>query len=119
MSVAYRKSSVLSCGGYPNIYLKEDYALWVLMLQSGFCAVNLPSILVHATAGLDMYKRRGGMKYVYSEYLIQQHLVNCGVKSWPKALIHGLIRSLVFIFPSFIRGVIYKNFLRSSLNYYR
>jgi glycosyltransferase involved in cell wall biosynthesis len=114
MAVAYRTKIALMCGGYPNIFLKEDYALWALMFQNGARSANTPMILVKATAGRDMYKRRGGLRYAKSEIELQHHLVVCGVKGIIPAIFHGFIRSIIFIIPQFIRGWIYVNFLRKQ-----
>ena len=32
MSVAFIKKDVLEVGGYPDLFLKEDYALWAKMI---------------------------------------------------------------------------------------
>lgn len=115
MTVAYRTELALHCGGYPNIHLKEDYALWALMLASGARAHNLPDVLVRATAGREMYRRRGGLRYALAEIALQHHLVCTGLKSHPKALLHGLIRATVFLLPSVIRAWIYEKLLRASV----
>lgn len=60
MTVAFRRSIVSDLGGYPDIFLKEDYALWACMLSRGVKMTNLEYILVNATAGSEMYRRRGG-----------------------------------------------------------
>lgn len=113
MTVAYRTERALRCGGYPEIHLKEDYALWAKMLASGSRAVNIPDILVLATTGKDMYKRRGGFRYALAELFLQRHLVSTGFKSIPAALLQGSGRAFVFLLPSVIRGLIYRRFLRS------
>lgn len=114
MTVAYRTELALRCGGYPNIYLKEDYALWARMLASGARTLNLSEVLVLATTGRDMYRRRGGLRYALAEISLQRHLVQTGLKSPLVALFQGLGRSLVFILPSAIRGWIYEKILRTS-----
>lgn len=113
MAVAFRTSFALNCGGYPNIYLKEDYALWALMIKNGAKLANSSLVLVKATAGRDMYKRRGGLLYAKSEVKLQKHLVKCGVKSYYAAIYHGGLRALVYLLPRFIRGLIYESVLRS------
>lgn len=115
MTVAYKKSKVLELGGYPNIYLKEDYALWALMLASGSNVKNINDVLVRATAGLDMYKRRGGVKYVRSEIDMQLFLMKCGLQTFWAAIAIGVARSFVFLLPAILRGFIYKNFLRKAV----
>ena len=112
MTVVFRKSTVLKCGGYPKIFLKEDYALWAAMLARNAKVINLPEILVDANAGHLMYKRRGGLAYVYSEIQMQKYLYNCGFKSMAECLFSGLIRSIVFLMPANLRGLIYLSFLR-------
>lgn len=113
MTVIYRTEIALRCGGYPEIHLKEDYALWAQMLASGARALNIPNILVLATTGRDMYARRGGFRYALAELSLQRHLVSTRLKSVPAALFQGTARALVFLLPSVIRGLIYKKLLRS------
>lgn len=115
MTVAFRTQVALEMGGYPDIYLKEDYALWALMIANGAKVRNVDDILVHATAGRDMYRRRGGFKYVYSEVKLQEILVRYGLQPPILALIIGIIRSFVFLIPVGLRGAVYERFLRKSV----
>jgi glycosyltransferase involved in cell wall biosynthesis len=114
MTVAYRTSVALRCGGYPSIHLKEDYGLWALMLASGARALNLADILVFATAGKDLYRRRGGWRYAVAEVSLQRLLVRSGLKSMWAAVFHGFARATVFLLPPAIRGFIYEKVLRSA-----
>lgn len=98
--------------GYPDIHLKEDYALWASIFACGAKAANMPETLVRATTGRDMYRRRGGIRYALAEIALQKHLVNVGLKSKHMAILHGLARSTIFLMPSSIRGWIYKKILR-------
>jgi len=113
MTVAFRTELVRKCGGYPDVYLKEDYALWALMIKNGAKVANSPEILVNETTGADMYGRRGGLKYVISEYHLQCHLIECGLKGVWAAFFHGISRALVFLMPSYLRSKIYVKFLRN------
>jgi glycosyltransferase involved in cell wall biosynthesis len=112
MTVIFRTSKVNLVGGYPKIFMKEDYALWALLMKQDCRLVNSNEILVHATTGLDMYKRRGGLKYIISEFHLQIFLYKMGIKNLFFASLHCFIRSFVFMLPSRIRGLIYINFLR-------
>lgn len=112
MTVAYRKERVLAVGGYPEVYLKEDYALWSRMLASGVIAVNSPEILVWATAGRDMYARRGGWRYARSEFQMQEILVGSGFKGRLSGLLDGVARAAVFLAPAALRKFIYLKILR-------
>jgi glycosyltransferase involved in cell wall biosynthesis len=114
MTVAYRAEAVMECGGYPNVYLREDYALWCQFLSKQKKLLNIPQVLVHATAGKNLYARRGGWKYAKAEWEMQQLLVATGLKSAGRAFIDGLLRSAIFILPSSIRGFVYQHFLRKT-----
>lgn len=115
MTVAFRTKLAMCNGGYPDIYLKEDYALWATLLSTGARGLNLSDCLVMATAGKEMYKRRGGYKYACAEFQLQMHLYRLGVKSAPMAIMHGSCRAIGFILPSMIRGFIYEKFLRRRI----
>lgn len=112
MTVAYRRAMVERCGGYPDVYLREDYALWVKMIMSGARCANLSEVLVHATAGRDMYSRRSGWRYARGERDLQGLMVRLGVKSRLRALVDGMARSSVFIAPGMVRRLIYERALR-------
>jgi glycosyltransferase involved in cell wall biosynthesis len=112
MSVGFRTSVVRRVGGYPKIHLKEDYALWSRLLVSGCASCNIDESLVFANAGREMFARRGGLKYVLSEAVLQKYLVSIGAKKISEALIDGLLRSFVFLAPVNLRGFIYMRFLR-------
>ncbi len=116
MTVCIRAEVLRRMGGYPSVHLKEDYALWVKMASAGEQLANLPEVLVHATAGLDMYRRRGGLKYISSEISMQRLLVQSKMTSIWRAILVGTLRSLVFGLPSQWRGFIYRHLLRARHN---
>jgi len=114
MTVAYRTSLALAVGGYPAIHLREDYGMWALMLHAGARCCNLPQVLVHASAGREMYRRRGGWRNAGAEWALQRHLMRCGLKGPLSALVDGLLRMLVFLLPAGLRGRVYERLLRSG-----
>lgn len=114
-AVAYRTALVKKVGGYPQVYLKEDYALWCLFARAGARFRNLDQILVLATAGLALYRRRGGWRYIRSEIDIQALMIDLGLKSRTVGIAHGAARGLVFALPGWVRGIIYRYLLRSSI----
>lgn len=115
MAVAFRRDAVLSCGGYPNVYLKEDYALWCLMLARNTRVANSAEALVRATTGRDMYRRRGGWRYAKAEWELQNVMVSCGLKTKAQAWRDGLFRAVGFLAPAGFRGKLYELFLREKL----
>ena len=58
LTVMYKKSAVLNCGGYPDILRKEDIDLFVRMLHSGCISMNIPEPLLLFRSNKDCYKRR-------------------------------------------------------------
>ena len=114
MTVMYRTELVKKCKGYPGIYMREDYALWAILLAAGSRALNVPDPLVEVSAGHALIKRRGGVKYALGELKLQQHLVRHNIKSFWCALIDGFARGSIFCLPDAMRSLVYKLFLRDK-----
>ena len=112
MTVGFRLDLAKRSGGYPDIHLKEDYALWASMMMNGAVVANSPHVLVQATAGHSMYLRRGGWKYAKAEIDLQIHLRRCNIKGLFSAYVTGALRAFVFLIPGVIRGLIYQKILR-------
>lgn len=113
MTVMYKLHDVVAVGGYPNIYLREDYALWAKMLSKGIPSINVQDVLVYATAGESMLKRRGGWVYAKNEVYLQQHLIACGIQGRLCGVMTGIVRAVAFAMPFLLRGFFYSLFLRS------
>jgi glycosyltransferase involved in cell wall biosynthesis len=112
MTIMYKLDDVLAVGGYPSLYLREDYALWAKMLSKGIPSINVQDVLVYATAGESMLKRRGGWVYAKNEVYLQQHLIACGIKGKFSGVMTGIVRAFIFIMPLFLRSFFYDFFLR-------
>ena len=116
MTVAFKKSKVLSVGGYPELFLKGDYGLWIKLIHRNMKFINIQKSLVRATTGERMINDRGGFKYIISELKLQIYLLKYGLTNIFKASIIFFIRSSLFLLPIKIKNNIYKHFLRSSKN---
>ena len=116
MTVAFRLEIIRSLGGYPNIYLKEDYGLWCKCLAADVSMANTEEILVLATTGQAMYKRRGGWRYVQSEYFLQKLMVNLKLKTLLQAICDGFVRAIFFLIPARLRGFCYLRGLRTPID---
>jgi glycosyltransferase involved in cell wall biosynthesis len=115
MTVAFRHSFVSRLGGYPNIHLREDYALWALFLAKNARVCNIDEVLVEASAGSEMYQRRGGFRLLVSEYQIQCLLVRLKFQSIYGGICTWFIKVPFYLSPAFLRGFLYKKFLRENL----
>ena len=112
MTTVYQTDVIKGLGGYPDIYLREDYGLWAKLIGSGHKTGNTNTILVKATTGENFYKRRGGFQHIYGEIRLQRILIKYKIKSFPKGILDFFLRSSVFIAPSIIRKFVYNTFLR-------
>lgn len=116
MSVGFRTEVINAVGGYPHIILREDYALWATLVSNAARVKNLPEVLVHATTGEDMYKRRGGLRYAKGEIQLQSLLVRLELQNRYLGYLVGLARALVFLMPGVLRGLIYESLLRRRID---
>lgn len=109
-AVIYRRSKVLSVGGYQGF--PEDSYLWVKMLMAGCKFHNIQESLLWFRVSKDLYKRRGGWKYARQDIKAQWNFYKCGFLSLPVFIKNVLIRVSVRLMPNSLRSWIYKNLLR-------
>lgn len=114
MTVCFRKSLAEQVGGYPDIALMEDYALWLKMIAAGARTANSSEVLVHARVGNGMVERRGGWRYARSEWRLQSLMRRLALKSAWRTLVDGCMRSFVFMSPVWLRLRIYRLALRQT-----
>lgn len=113
-AVAYKRLDVLSVGGYPDIFLKEDYGLWILMFHNQFKAKNLPVSLVDVNFDNNTISRRGGIKNIKSDILISKLLYKYHFINILELFIICFIRIAASISPSIVRKLVYQYFLRKT-----
>ena len=80
-AVAFRKSSVLSAGGYQSLLYREDWYLWVRMIQHGSKCYNIPTPLVMMRENGGTLKRRKNQTAYASQkrllkYMKQTHFIS-------------------------------------------
>lgn len=110
--IMYKKSDVEAAGGYQDFYLLEDYYLWIRMLQQGFIGYNLQEPLLWMRAGSDMYKRRGGWKYVQSQRNLFKYMAQTGFITGSQYQIQSMIRLIGAVVPNWLRAFLFKQILR-------
>ena len=116
MTVGFKKSQIIKLGGYPELFLKGDYGLWIKLKAANFKFFNIDKSLVIATTGKRMIKDRGGWKYILSEFFLQKFLLKNGLTNIFLAIAIFFTRSIVFALPEYMRSLIYLKFLRSRSN---
>jgi glycosyltransferase involved in cell wall biosynthesis len=112
MAVMYRKSAVISVGGYEEIDGFEDYDLWIKLVQAGFRVDNVPEILVYVRVGNNMISRRSGLKYAEKEILFLNKQRKRHFITIIEFIVLFISRVTVSLFPVKILAVTYYRFLR-------
>ena len=114
VSVMYKKSAVLRCGNYKDLFWNEDYYLWIRMLERGCVMANTGTVLVNVRTGTDMYKRRGGTAYFKSEKFLQDYMLRQKIISLPTYCINICARLIMqVLLPTSVRGWVFRTFARS------
>ena len=112
-AVMFKKSKVIEAGNYREYYYLEDYDLWVRMIQIGCKFLNLKEYLSYVRVSKDLYKRRGGIKYLGAILKFKKELYKNGFYSLKDYVISSTSHIIVCLMPGSIRQFVYKKMLRS------
>jgi glycosyltransferase involved in cell wall biosynthesis len=115
MTVMYKKTAVLSSGGYMDLFWNEDYYLWVRMYQNNCVFANTGTVLVNVRVGKDMYRRRGGKKYFHSEKFLQKYMLDKKIIGRIRYCLNVTERYILQVFvPDTFRAFIFRKFARKE-----
>ncbi len=107
-TIVYRRQAVLAAGGYGDLKLMEDYALFARMLQAGARAVNVADPLVFYRVGEAAFKRRGGTALLRSELRLQREFRRTGFTSRAQYLRNVALRGGYRLVPWWLRRAVYR-----------
>lgn len=110
--VMFRKSAVEAAGNYLPMPLFEDYYLWVRMLLLGYKFHNIQESLLNFRFCGDVFKRRGGLKYAWTETIFQWKIYRLHYIDKERLMENIAIRFITRIIPNRLRRIIYKKLLR-------
>lgn len=113
-TVMYKKQAVLDAGSYQHAMGFEDYYLWARMLMNGAKGRNLDKYLLYFRTGGDMFKRRGGWKYLKSAVAVKKKIHKLGLSSYGDYLSSSMAHVMVSLMPNGLRSFVYKKFLRKN-----
>lgn len=116
VTVMFRKKAVIEVGNYKALLWSEDYYLWARMITNNKKIENLPEVLVYVRVGNEMFKRRGGFKYIQNEVKLQKEFLRMGFINYFIFAFNILIRGTVRLLPNFMRSFIYRKALRQKSN---
>lgn len=111
-AVIYRKTAVMSAGGYSGF--PEDYCLWIKMIMNGCKMYNFQESLLYFRYSPDMIKRRGGWKYAKDDFKSQIQFHKMGFIGIGTLVYNIAIRMTVRLVPNNLRNFIYKELLRKK-----
>ena len=107
-TVVYRRAAVLAAGGYGDLPLMEDYALFARMLAGGARPVNVAEPLVFYRVGEEAFRRRGGARLLRSELRLQREFLRRGFTSPPEYLRNVIVRGGYRLVPWWLRRAVYR-----------
>jgi glycosyltransferase involved in cell wall biosynthesis len=107
-TVVYRRSAVLAAGGYGDLPLMEDYALFARMLGNDARAVNVPEPLVYYRVGVSAFKRRGGTGLLRSELRLQREFRRLGFTTPAQYVRNVIVRGGYRLVPWWCRRAVYR-----------
>jgi glycosyltransferase involved in cell wall biosynthesis len=110
-TVIYRRGAVRGAGGYGDLKLMEDYALFARMLQNGARAVNVAEPLVWYRVGETAFKRRGGTALLRSELRLQREFRKNGFTSPAQYARNVVVRGGYRLIPWWVRRAVYRPIL--------
>ena len=116
MSVCYKKKAIIECGNYVEMMGFEDYYLWIRMIQKGKVFYNVQEPLVKVRAGVEMSKRRGGLRYCEQIKDFEMALRKTGFVSPIECYYSMLVRMVIALVPVCVRKIFYKKILRRKVN---
>jgi glycosyltransferase involved in cell wall biosynthesis len=106
-TVVARSSLLMDVGGYRRIEYLEDYDLYMRLAERGarFCAVQEPLVFVRVT--LAQRARRGGLRYVRTEWRFRLGLYRRGSLTFVQFILSTIAYTVLRILPVRARAALY------------
>lgn len=118
-SVLFRRAAVLDVGGYRNVYLAEDYDLWIRMIQKNKQFFCTPHAVQAFSVDSEMTKRRGGLRFIKSELAIHRTLSEAKDINALQMKVRLMARIVFRITPRFFKNLYRKWWQISKQNKFR
>ena len=111
-TVMYKKSKVLSAGGYSALRRNQDVDLFARMLFSGCKAGNIEESLLFFRSNDALAKRRRSWENTKSYIRTIKRLWEMGYSSFTDYAIVAIAQTGMFLMPVKVQHWVYKTFLR-------
>ena len=113
-SVMLRKSVVDSVGGLRNVYLAEDYDLYLRLLRAGKNVSVTSQVLQAFSVDGKTSKRRGGVKFISSEMKIHNLIRSFNSFGVLRLYLRLFLRLVFRLSPNFVRSF-YRKFFQLKI----
>jgi glycosyltransferase involved in cell wall biosynthesis len=113
-TVMYKKSSVISLGGYGDFRRNQDLDLFVRMLNNGYKAKNIDKSLLLFRANIDNLKRRKSWEKCKSYVAMIYRFWRKGYSSFIDLFIVSVSQIVIFISPLWFLEWLSSRFLRKN-----
>ena len=110
-TIMYRRAAVQAAGGYQDLSLMEDYALFARMIAAGARVGNSDQPLVYYRVGEQAYRRRGGSALLRSEVALQRQFLADGFVTRGQFVRNVAVRGAYRLVPWWVRRVLYRRFV--------
>lgn len=111
-TVMFRKSDILSVGGYPEMNRAEDYLLFAKLIAAKKILRNLPDVLVKYRLDADNIKRRKSWSNTKEMINARKEAYKLGVARWVDYAFMKVSFLCLFIAPSGLAKISYRLGLR-------
>lgn len=112
--VTMKKSMVIKAGNYRKYDYLEDYDMWVRMIENDAYCENINEYLSYVKVSKELYKRRGGNKYLKTILRFKKELYKKGFYSFKDYIVSSGTHIVMCLMPSFFRKIIYTKLLREK-----
>jgi glycosyltransferase involved in cell wall biosynthesis len=110
-TVVYTKAAVERAGGYQPLGMMEDYWLFARMLAAGARTTNSAEPLVRYRVSSGAYKRRGGLRLLKSEWMLQRAFRRSHFTTRGQFVRNLVVRGAYRLVPESIRRRAYRRMI--------
>ena len=112
-AVMYRKSAVMSVGGYADLKRNQDVDLFGRMLYSGSRAENIDEALLYFRSSDELALRRKSWENTKSYISTIRKFWKMGYSSFGNYIVVAVAQTGMYLLPIKLQNWVYKKFLRN------
>jgi len=94
-TVAFKKTTFLRLGGFPQVEANEDYCLWGLFLVNDLSVSNSSSVYAFMRGGKDLVLRRSSNQYRKGELQALKYLRQISLFNYSQYMFHVIVKQIL------------------------